>query len=88
MNKMRSGKALAIYARQCSVRRSIWFKMAYCFLPCRVLNKNSVVVLLVLESLVFVSIGGGLRNAIQYTETSLCGPVISDARWVTCNTTV
>jgi len=48
MNKMSGGKALAIYARQCSIRRSIWFNMVYCVLPSKVLNKNSVDVLLVL----------------------------------------
>jgi len=48
MNKMNGGKALEIYARQCSIRRSIWFNMIYCVLPCKVLNKNSVDVLLLL----------------------------------------
>ena len=43
MNELCSGKVLAVYARQCSLKRSIWFNMVYCVLPCEVLKKNSVV---------------------------------------------
>jgi len=46
----------------------------------RVMNKNSVVVFVVSEPLVFASKGGGFRDAIQCTETSCYGPVMSDAR--------
>jgi hypothetical protein len=41
---------------------------------------------LVVQSLVGVSKGGNLRDAIQYTGTSLYGPVVSDAGCVNlCN---
>ena len=43
-------------------------------------NKNSVVVFVVSEPLVFARKVGGFRDAIQHTETSCYGTVMSDAR--------